>query len=179
MVDVPLEKQQFFLEGSKSYLSALRAIKEYQDIIDREIENALENKLKNLSEALKLDNQISAKSQYTYQNLNEGYCYIGKNFDIPDCGRCYVLARITEDGLFAVTIVGASYASWRNRIMGFVNKEPDLNRDFKNDFQNEIYTQKKVDPEYIQEFRDKISETIDLWIQFWERVGGTKFLKDA
>jgi len=181
MVDVPLEKEQFFRKGSDSYLNALRAIEDYKDIIENEIGNVLVNWLHNLSEALGLDEDIkaSAISPHTNQNLDEGFCYIGKRFVIPDCGECYVVANITEYGLFATTILSTSYAPWRNRIIGFVNKDPDLSRDFKHEYKNEIYIQKKIDPVSIQEFRDKISETIALWIQFWEKARGIKFLKDA
>ena len=178
MVDVDLEKQKFFIEGSKSYMNAQRAIEKYEIIIEQEIRNVLEIPLDNLLEALGLDERQPI-TQHRYQDLDAGWCYIGIKFNIPDCGICYVLARITEDGLFAIIILGASNRPWRDRIMGFVNKEPDLSKIFKAGYGNEINVQQKVVPVDIQVFRDKITETISSWIQLWKKVGGVKFLKDT
>ena len=180
MTDMDLERQKFFSEGSKSYLNALIAIDAYQNIVEREIRDVLtEETLNNLSKVLGLDNRITVLNQYKAHDLNDGWCRWGISFDIPDCGRCYVFAEHTENGLFAEIIFETWSATWRDRIMKEVMKEPDFSKIFKHDWGNEIYVQQKVDTGNIQEFRDRIVDTVKLWIKFWKKVGVLRIFKDV
>ena len=169
-------------DGLGSYLDALTAVREFQKAIIERSRKALEEKLKDLSQAMGISVKREDIKDYTYPseltNKELGvYEYVGIKFSRELMSYCIFGLYFERKDSKCVTEVFVIMCPDKAPPRDFLLKHcKKVSPNFYNDYWNEIGLDITIGKDEMNNFEAKLQELIDKWIEVWESIGGIKKL---
>lgn len=179
MNDVTHTKEElFFREGTRTYLQAIRAVAEFECIVQDTARKALLDRWPSLSNKPVMKDQLRKLDDtvvnYSNPNLDEGFTQIGVNFNLPGGGTFYVLLILEENNRQSVWVgIDTWTAASREKIMGIISKSDFLReKGFVNEWGNEIGLTKALDVVSTESTLLTMQQLLDVWIECWGKFDG-------
>ena len=173
-------------EGAVQYFDALRALREFRQVILRLCANVVQRRGEDLAKAMRTRAEINTAKDAVYpdtyeQLLHQAWwprAWIGRRLNFPDFGYAYFgitcgpeSARADKTaGIYAVVGYTTNNANTRDRALPRFIKAgvaTILNLD-----DNDVDTREKLNTAEIHRFPEVLDRMTDQWIKIWEYVGG-------
>lgn len=179
MNDVTRSREElFFQEGTRTYLQAIRAVGEFERIVQDTARKALFDRWPSLSDRLVAKEQsrklYDTVVEYSKPNLDDGFTQIGVNFNLPRGGTFYVLLILEGNNRQSVWVgIDTWTAASREKLMIIISKSDFLReKGFVNEWRNEIGITKALDVVSTESTLLTMQRLLDVWIECWDKFDG-------